>query len=102
MAAEVGDETSSAYYLEAWRPSPVSTITRRPACLLAAARSQLEASGSGWPHALPATRPPHTIPPGRAPHPHSDAHQQAQAWGASSAEADGPENTHWDRTTPAS
>jgi predicted ATPase len=52
LAAEAGDETSTAYYLEVLaavaghRDNP-----ERAARLLAAARSILEASGSGWLHA---------------------------------------------------
>jgi tetratricopeptide (TPR) repeat protein len=52
LAAKAGDETSAAYYLEA-----LAAVARqqedpqRAARLLAAARSLLEANGSGWLHA---------------------------------------------------
>ena len=52
FAAEAGDETSAAYYLEV-----LAAVARqqdnpqRAVRLLAASRSQLEASGSGWLHA---------------------------------------------------
>jgi tetratricopeptide (TPR) repeat protein len=62
MAAEIGDDTTAAYYLEALADvAGQQDNPQRAARLLAAARSQLEASGSGWLHAY--------IP--RAPH--SDA-----------------------------
>jgi tetratricopeptide (TPR) repeat protein len=62
LAAEAGDESAAAYYLEA-----LAAIARqqddpqRAAWLLAAAAAQLQASGSGWLHAY--------VP--RAPHDHS-------------------------------
>jgi tetratricopeptide (TPR) repeat protein len=62
LAAEAGDESAAAYYLEA-----LAAIARqqddpqRAAWLLAAAGAQLQASGSGWLHAY--------VP--RAPHDHS-------------------------------
>jgi predicted ATPase len=62
LAAEAGDESAAAYYLEA-----LAAIARqqddpqRAAWLLAAADAQLQASGSGWLHAY--------VP--RAPHDHS-------------------------------
>jgi predicted ATPase len=85
IAAEAGDETTAAYYLEA-----LAAVARqqdnpqRAVRLLAAARSQLEANGSGWLHAY--------VP--RAPHDDAvlaalrartgdPAYQQAQAWGRS-------------------
>jgi predicted ATPase len=84
-AAEIGDETSAAYYLEA-----LATVAsqqdnpHRAVRLLFAARSQLEASGSGWLHAY--------VP--RAPHDDGvlaalrarlgdPAYEEAQAWGGS-------------------
>jgi predicted ATPase len=52
MAAEIGDESSAAYYLEALADvAGQQDNPQRAARLLAAARSQLEASGSGWLHA---------------------------------------------------
>jgi predicted ATPase len=62
LAAEAGDESAAAYYLEA-----LAAVARqqddpqRAAWLLAAADAQLRASGSGWLHAY--------VP--RAPHDHS-------------------------------
>jgi tetratricopeptide (TPR) repeat protein len=62
LAAEAGDESAAAYYLEA-----LANVARqqddpqRAAWLLAAAGAQLQASGSGWLHAY--------VP--RAPHDHS-------------------------------
>jgi predicted ATPase len=62
LAAEAGDESAAAYYLEA-----LAAVARqqhdpqRAAWLLAAAGAQLQASGSGWLHAY--------VP--RAPHGHS-------------------------------
>jgi len=84
IAAEAGDETSAAYYLEALAAVAGQDNPQRAVRLLAAARSQLEASGSGWLHAY--------VP--RAPHEEAvlaalrarigDAvYEEAQAWGAS-------------------
>jgi predicted ATPase len=85
IAAEAGDETSAAYYLEALAAvAGQQNNPERAIRLLSAARSQLEASGSGWLHAY--------VP--RAPHDDAvlaalrarigdAAYQQAQAWGRS-------------------
>jgi non-specific serine/threonine protein kinase len=85
IAAEAGDETSAAYYLEALAAvAGQQDNPQRAVRLLAAARSQLDASGSGW---LPAYVP-------RAPHDDAvlaalrarigdTAYEEAQAWGAS-------------------
>jgi predicted ATPase len=85
IAAEAGDETSAAYYLEALAAVAAQQDNpHRAARLLAAARSQLEASGSGWLHAY--------VP--RAPHDDAvlaalrartgdAAYEEAQAWGGS-------------------
>ena len=85
LAAEAGDETSAAYYLEALAAvASQQDNPHRAVRLLAAARSQLEASGSGWLHAY--------VP--RAPHDDAvlaalrarigdAAYQEAQAWGGS-------------------
>jgi predicted ATPase len=85
MAADVGDETSCAYYLEALAAVAVQQDNpQRAVRLLAAARSQLEASGSGWLHAY--------VP--RAPHDDAvlaalrarigdAAYEEARAWGGS-------------------
>ena len=85
IAAEAGDETSAAYYLEALAAvAGQQDNPQRAVRLLAAARLQLEASGSGWLHAY--------VP--RAPHDDAvlaalrarigdAAYQEAQAWGRS-------------------
>ena len=85
LAAEAGDETSAAYYLEALAAvASQQDNPHRAVRLLAAARSQLEANGSGWLHAY--------VP--RAPHDDAvlaalrarigdAAYQEAQAWGGS-------------------
>jgi tetratricopeptide (TPR) repeat protein len=85
IAAETGDETSAAYYLEALAAvAGQQDNPQRAVRLLAAARSQLEASGSGWLHAY--------VP--RAPHDDAvlaalrsrigdAAYQEAWAWGGS-------------------
>jgi predicted ATPase len=62
LAAEAGDESSAAYYLEALAAiARQQDDPRRAAWLLAAAGAQLQASGTGWLHAY--------VP--RAPHDHS-------------------------------
>ena len=83
IAAEAGDETSAAYYLEALAAAAgQQNNPRRAIRLLSAARSQLEANGSGWLHAY--------VP--RAPHDDAVlaalrarvgdvAYQEAQDWG---------------------
>jgi predicted ATPase len=85
IAAEAEDETSAAYYLEALAAvADQQDNPQRAVRLLFAARSQLEASGSGWLHAY--------VP--RAPHDDADlaalrarigdvAYQEARAWGRS-------------------
>ena len=85
ISAEAGDETSAAYYLEALAAvASQQDNPQRAVRLLAAARSQLEASGSGWLHAY--------VP--RAPHDDAvlaalrarigdAAYEKAQAWGGS-------------------
>ena len=85
IAAETGDETSAAYYLEALAAvAGQQDNPQRAVRLLVAARSQLEASGSGWLHAY--------VP--RAPHDDAAlaalrgrigdaAYQEAWAWGGS-------------------
>ena len=85
MAAEVGDETSCAYYLEALAAvADQQDNPQRAVRLLAAARSQLEASGSGWLHAY-VPRAPHddaALAPLRA-RIGDAAYQEARAWGGS-------------------
>jgi predicted ATPase len=85
MAAEIGDETSAAYYLEALAAvASQQDNPQRAVRLLAAARSQLDASGSGWLDAY--------VP--RAPHDDAvlaalrarlgdAAYEEARAWGGS-------------------
>jgi predicted ATPase len=85
VAAGIGDETSAAYYLEALAAvAGQQDNPQRAARLLAAARSELEASGSGWLHAY--------VP--RAPHGDAGlaelrarlgdaAYEEACAWGGS-------------------
>lgn len=85
IAAEAGDETSAAYYLEALAAVAGRTDNpQRAVRLLFAARSQLEASGSGWLQAY--------VP--RAPHDDAvlaalragmgdAAYEEARAWGGS-------------------
>ena len=85
VAAEAGDETSAAYYLEVLAAvAGQQDNPQRAVRLFAAARSILEASGSGWLHAY--------VP--RVPHDDAvlaalrsrigdPAFQEAQAWGGS-------------------
>jgi predicted ATPase len=85
LAAEAGDETTAAYYLEGLAAvAGQQDNPQRAARLLAAARSLLEAKGSGWLHAV--------VP--RVPHDDAvlealrsrmgeAAFEEAQAWGAS-------------------
>jgi predicted ATPase len=85
LAAEAGDETSAAYYLEVLAAvAGQQDNPQRAARLFAAARSILDASGSGWLHAF--------VP--RVPHDDAvlaalrsrigdPAFQEAQAWGRS-------------------
>jgi hypothetical protein len=85
IAAEAGDETSAACYLEALAAvAGQQDNPRRAVRLLAAARSQLEASGSGWLHAY-VPRAPHddaVLAPLRA-RIGDAAYEEAQAWGGS-------------------
>ena len=85
LAAKAGDETSAAYYLEGLAAvAGQQDDPQRAVRLLAAARSLLEAKGSGWLHAF--------VP--RVPHDDAvlaalrsrmgeAAFEEAQAWGAS-------------------
>ena len=85
LAAEAGDETSAAYYLEGLAAvAGQQDNPQRAVRLLAAARSLLEAKGSGWLHA--------SVP--RVPHDDAvlealrsrmgeAAFEEARAWGAS-------------------
>jgi len=59
LAAETGDETSAGYYLEAMAGvAGQRNDPERAVRLLAAARSMLEARGSGWLHAYVPRDPP--------------------------------------------
>ena len=90
IAAEAGDETSAAYYLEALAAvAGQQDEPQRAVRLLFAARSQLQANGSGWLHAY--------VP--RAPHDNAvlaalrarigdAAYHEAQAWGRSIGSGD--------------
>jgi predicted ATPase len=85
LAAETGDETSAGYYLEALagvagqRDDPERAVR-----LIAAARSLLEASGSGWLHAYVPRDPPGEAVLARWRCLLGDAaFQEAQAWGQS-------------------
>jgi hypothetical protein len=97
IAAEAGDETSAACYLEA-----LATVAdqqdnpQRAIRLLSAGRSQLEAGGSGWMRAC--------VPPA----PHDDAvlaarcasasatrHTRRPGPGAGPSKAGAPDSTHW-------
>jgi tetratricopeptide (TPR) repeat protein len=85
LAAEAGDETSTAYYLEVLAAvAGQQDNPQRAVRLLAAARSILEASGSGWLHAY-VPRVPHDDAALAALRSGMDdaAFQQAQAWGRS-------------------
>ena len=84
LAAEAGDETSAAYYLEGLAAAWQQDDPERAVRLLAAARSLLETRGSGWLHAF--------IP--RVPHDDAvlaalrsrtgdAAFEEAEAWGRS-------------------
>ena len=85
LAAEKGDETSADYYLEAMAGVAGQWAdAERAVRLLAAARSMLEARGSGWLHAYVPR-----VPPGdaelvsRRSRMGDAAFQEAQAWGRS-------------------
>ena len=85
IAAEAGDETSAAYYLEALAAvASQQDNPQRAVRLLTAARSQLEASGSGWLHAY-VPRAPHddTVLAALRARIGDAAFEEAQAWGAS-------------------
>jgi predicted ATPase len=85
IAAEAGDETSAAYYLEALAAvAGQQDNPQRAVRLLAAARSQLDASGSGWLHAY-VPRAPHDDAVLAALHTRigDAAYQEARAWGGS-------------------
>lgn len=85
LATEAGDETSAAYYLEVLAAvAGQQDNPQRAVRLLAAARSILQARGSGWLHAY-VPRVPHddaALPAWRS-RVGDAAFEQAQAWGKS-------------------
>ena len=85
ITAEAGDDTSAAYYLEALAAvAGQQDNPQRAVRLLSAARSQLEASGSGWLHAY-VPRAPHddAVLAALRGHIGDAAYQEARAWGRS-------------------
>ena len=83
LAAEAGDETSAAYYLEGLAAvAGQQDNPKRAVRLLAAARALLEAKGSGWLHAF-VPRVPHDDAALAALRSHMGqaAFGEAQAWG---------------------
>jgi predicted ATPase len=83
IAAEAGDETSAAYYLEALAAvADQQNNPQRAIRLLSAARSQLEANGSGWLHAY-VSRVPHddAVLAALRARAGDAAYQEARAWG---------------------
>jgi predicted ATPase len=85
LAAEAGDETSAAYYLEGLAAvAGQQDNPQRAVRLLAAARSLLEAKGSGWLHAV-VPRVPHddAVLQALRAHMGQAAFEEAQSWGAS-------------------
>jgi hypothetical protein len=88
IAAEAGDETSAAYYLEALAALAAQQDNpERAIRLLSAARTQLQANGSGWLHAyVPRARCDDTVLAARAPAP-ATPHTTRRRPGASPSEA---------------
>jgi tetratricopeptide (TPR) repeat protein len=85
LAAQAGDETSAAYYLEALAAVAAQQDNpQRAARLFAAARSILQTRGSGWLHAF-VPRVPHDDPVLAALRSQigESAFEEAQAWGRS-------------------
>jgi predicted ATPase len=85
LAAEAGDETSAAYYLEALAAvAGQQDNPHRAVRLFAAARSILDARGSGWLHAFVPPAPPGDAALAALRSRSGDAaFDQAQAWGRS-------------------
>jgi predicted ATPase len=85
IAAEAGDETSAAYYLEALATLAAQQDNpERAIRLLSAARTQLQANGSGWLHAyVPRARCDDTVLAALRARTGDPAYHQAQAWGES-------------------
>jgi len=85
LAAEAGDETSAAYYLEVLAGvAGQQNNPQRAVRLLAAARSILEARGSGWLHAyVPRAAHDDAALPALRSRMGDAAFEEAQAWGKS-------------------
>ena len=85
LATEAGDETSAAYYLEVLAAvAGQQNKPQRAVRLLAAARSILEASGSGWLHAyVPRSAHDDAALPALRSRMGDAAFEEAQAWGKS-------------------
>jgi hypothetical protein len=85
LAAQAGDETSAAYYLEALATlAEQQDNPHRAVRLFAAARSILDARGSGWLHSfVPRVPDDDAVLAGLQSRIGDAAFQQAQAWGAS-------------------
>ena len=85
LAAQAGDETSAAYYLEALAAiAGQQDNPQRAVRLFAAARSILEARGSGWLGAfVPRVPPGDAVLAGLRSRIGDAAFEQAQAWGRS-------------------
>jgi len=85
LAAQAGDETSAAYYLEVLAAiAAQQDNSQRAVRLFAAARSILDASGSGWMHAF-VSRVPHddAVLAALRSQMGDAAFEEAQAWGES-------------------
>jgi len=85
LAAQAGDETSAAYYLEVLAAvAGQQDNPQRAVRLFAAARSILDARGSGWLHAyVPRVPPDEAVPAGWRSLLGDAAFEEAQAWGQS-------------------
>src|SRR5499427_6596902 len=85
LAAKAGDETTAAYYLEALAAiARQQDNPRRAVRLLAAARSILEARGSGWLHTyVPRASHDDAVLPELRSRMGDTAFEEAQAWGKS-------------------
>jgi tetratricopeptide (TPR) repeat protein len=85
LATQAGDETSAAYYLEALAAVAAQQDNpQRAVRLFAAARSILDARGSGWLHGfVPRVPDDDAVPAGLRSGMGDAAFEQAQAWGRS-------------------
>jgi len=83
LAAQAGDETSAAYYLEALAGIAAQQDNpQRVVRLFAAARSILDARGSGWLHGfVPRVPPDDAVLAGLRSRMGDAAFEQAQVWG---------------------